>query len=255
MKFVQIGITILGGVLLFLFALPIVLKRICNIGNVTGIIIALFLLGYGVRVAQWNAWLQEIWQQSRAGKIILSILMGIAALISGIVIAETISLYRACHMPAPEAATVVVLGCKVNGERPSRTLQERIDAAYVYLDEHPDAKAVLSGGQGSDEGIAESECMERELVKRGIAKERLYQENRSTSTKENLAFSYEVIQKEHLNESIVLITSEFHAYRATQIAKAQGLQYGTYSARTAWWLLPTYYMRELYGILWQWICR
>ena len=37
-----------------------------------------------------------------------------------------------------------------------------------------------------------------------------------------------------------------------EIAEELGLEYTSVSASTAWWLLPTYYVRELYGILYQW---
>lgn len=253
MKLFHIIITAMGSLLFLVFLFPVLSKRIVNIGNITGLAVSLLIIWFGVRAAQWKEWIQKIWSSSLLGKAGITAAVGIVCLIVGIVVVESIAMYQAAYRTAPEDATVVVLGCKVNGDRPSLALQERIDAAALYLKKHPKAKAVLSGGKGADEGISEAECMERELIKRGIAKERLYQENQSTSTKENLKFSEKVIQSNHLNETIVLITSEFHAYRATQIAKAQGITYGTYSAHTAWWLFPTYYVRELYGVLWQWI--
>ena len=38
---------------------------------------------------------------------------------------------------------------------------------------------------------------------------------------------------------------------ASQIAKSLGFSVGAVSGHTAWWLFPTFYMRELYGILYQ----
>ena len=86
---------------------------------------------------------------------------------------------------APVSA-VIVLGAGVNGETPSLTLRTRIDAAAAYLEEHPDVPVVLSGGQGPGEAITEAECMRRALVRRGVDESRLYPEERSTSTQENL---------------------------------------------------------------------
>lgn len=248
MKLFHSVITATGCVFLLWFMIPVILKRICNIGNVTGMLVSLMLIWFGI---SGKVQVRQLWESGLPGKTGIIVAVIVVCLIAGIAILESIAMYRAAYQPAPEEATVVVLGCKVNGERPSLALQERIDAAAVYLKRHPMADAVLSGGKGDDEGISEAACMERELIKRGIEKERLYQEDRSTSTRENLAFSMEVIRKNHLNETTMLITSEFHAYRATQIAKAQGIPCGTYSAHTAWWLFPTYYVRELYGILWQ----
>ena len=90
---------------------------------------------------------------------------------------------------------IVVLGAKVNGTAPSRTLRERIDAAATYLHENPNTIAVVSGGQGSDEGISEAQCIYNGLVQRGIASERIWLEDQATSTWENLSFSMELIQE------------------------------------------------------------
>ena len=124
---------------------------------------------------------------------------------------------------APKDETVmIVLGCGVNGDRPSLMLTERLDAAYDYLNTHEEVVGILSGGQGKGENISEAECMYRYLTEKGIAKERLYKEERSTSTRENLLYS-------------------------------TGITPSAVCGKTAWWLLPTYYLRELYGIVFEWI--
>ena len=48
-------------------------------------------------------------------------------------------------------STVIVLGCAVHGDRPSRPLYQRINRAYKYLEENENAVAILSGGQGADD--------------------------------------------------------------------------------------------------------
>ena len=55
-----------------------------------------------------------------------------------------------CQAP-PENSTAIVLGAQVKPWGPSVILRGRIDAAKSYLDDSPNANAVLSGGQGSDE--------------------------------------------------------------------------------------------------------
>ena len=81
----------------------------------------------------------------------------------------------------------------------------------------------------------------------------IYKEDRSTSTEQNIAFSKEVIEENALNPNIAIVTSEYHSYRAGVIAEKQEMSYGTASGQTAIWLLPTYYVRELYAILAEWI--
>ena len=56
----------------------------------------------------------------------------------------------------PETACqyIIVLGAKVNGTEPSRTLKERIDAAVAYLNEHQESIAVE---------LETSEALEKDL--------------------------------------------------------------------------------------------
>ena len=166
---------------------------------------------------------------------------------------ETVFMVSAAVRPPEPQATVVVLGCRVYGERPSRMMVARLKAAKKYLDNNPESACILSGGQGADEDISEAECMYRYLVANGVSPDRLYKEDKSTSTRENLAFSKEIIEREGLNNNITIATNEFHEYRAQEIAKALGLESGAVSGVTEIWVLPTYYVRELYGILYEWI--
>ena len=109
--------------------------------------------------------------------------------------------------------------------------------------------AVLSGGQGPGEAVSEAECMRRELIRRGIAPERLYIEDASASTYENIVFSKRIIEQNGLPSDIVIITNGYHAFRASCIARDLGMRRGTYSACTALWMLPPFYVRELYAVL------
>lgn len=51
----------------------------------------------------------------------------------------------------------------------------------------------------------------------------------------------------------IIVTNEFHQYRAGIITKELGLSYGAVPAKTAPWLFPTYYAREFFGVLYEWI--
>ena len=52
---------------------------------------------------------------------------------------------------------------------------------------------MVSGGQGPGEEISEAECMYRWLVAKGIEASRIYKEDKSTSTEENIIFSEETL--------------------------------------------------------------
>lgn len=156
----------------------------------------------------------------------------------------------------------IVLGCHVKDGAPSRILGERIDAAYEYLTTHPQAVAVLSGGQGADEEISEAECMYRELTARGIDGARLYQEDMSTNTPTNLRNSRVLL--EELSEcsdtwseqqEIALITSDFHCYRGCLHAKQEGFAPTAYASHTAMPYVVPFYLREIVAVVYTWIFR
>lgn len=150
---------------------------------------------------------------------------------------------------------LVVLGAKVNGESPSFSLQDRIDCAYDYLSEHPDTIVIVSGGQGPDEGISEAQCMYNELTKMGIDGSRIWMENKSTSTRENLNFSLALIEEKTGSrpDTIGLLSSEYHIYRASLVAKECGVEAVGIPAPTRWFSLKiNYFLREV-AALWYYL--
>lgn len=241
-----------GIVCLILFLIPYVGFGILNIGNITGILLSLVLMGYMAFMPVIHKWTIRLWNKKKARLPMLAIGM-LAAIIAILAVVETGCMIGACAKPHASNATAIVLGCRVYGERASLSLLERLEAAYDYLIENPEADCIVSGGQGSDEAISEAECMYRWLVEQGIDESRIYKEDKSTSTEENIAFSKKIIEEEGLFQKVVIITSDYHSYRAGMIADAHGLVWGSEPGHTAIWLLPTYYVRELYAILAEWI--
>ncbi len=240
------------AVLTVWFIIPIVFSGIVNVGNLTGIAVfaALFLLIIYNEKA--SAFINKI-KAERLGKIALSAVCICLAIIVALTALETALMVSAAIKEPEPSSTVVVLGCRVYGERPSRMMVSRLKAAQKYLEENPESVCILSGGQGQDEDISEAECMYRYLVDKGIDPARLYKEDKSTSTRENLKFSKEIIERENLNPEIAIATNEFHEYRAQKIANSLDLDSAAVSGVTEIWVLPTYYVRELYGIIYEWI--
>ena len=178
--------------------------------------------------------------------------------------------------PAEDAEYVIVLGAQVRGEVPTLVLSARIRAAAEYLKEHPQAIAVASGGKGSGENISEAEAIRRGLVRLGIAEERILLEDQSTSTAENLRFSAEVIQRyersragevvasdgagtdastdtgnpiRFVSKEVVLVTNDFHVFRAVKLAKNLGYTDVTGLGATEFFAVTIqYYVREFFAI-------
>lgn len=246
-------ILILSGILgLIWFLTPYAVGRIMNLGNATGAVITVLMACYGVLFNKINQAVKKLYS-GKPGKVVLATVAGVVSAVILLAAVETAFMIKAATMKPSEDATVVVLGCRAYGSRPSIMLASRLDAAYDYLVEHPEAICIVSGGQGPDESIPEAECMYLYLTDRGIAPERIYQENQSTSTRENLLFSQEIIEAEGLNPEIAIVTNEYHEYRAGMVADALEMEHSAVSARTPLWLFPTYYIRELYGILYEWV--
>ena len=242
----------LAVVCFYWFALPLSLSVSLNLGNMMGMAVSVLLFLYGLLMP----WVHGILTKWRTHKVLKWVYRGILAAITGIVllvIVESTCMIVAANRKPESGATVVVLGCRVYGERASLSMVECLDAAYEYLIKHPESMCVLSGGQGDGENITEAECMYRYLVNKGIEESRLFKEEASTTTRENLLFSKQLIAEQNLHPVIAIATSEYHMYRAGMIANALDITWAAVPGKTAIWLFPTYYVRELYGILYEWI--
>ena len=191
-----------------------------------------------------------------AAKLLNTVLTSLLCLgLCVFVITEAVIIQASRGDTASDFTYLVVLGAKINGTSPSLSLSDRLDAAYDYLITHPNVIAVLSGGQGPDEEISEAQCMFHELTRRGIPAERLWLEEQATSTWENLQFSLGMIQEKtgELPETIGLLSSEYHLYRAGLFADAFGIKASLIPAHTSW---PTirlnYFIREAVAV-WKFI--
>ena len=235
------------GMLFFLFPLSF---RIVNAGNIAGFLFCLTLLGVSLFSAKLSGVLNAWWDR-KIGHILLSAL-GICFLL-GVLLCLALStcMIRAANKsPQEPPQAVIVLGCKVRGSVPSLMLSRRIRAAYTVLTEYPDAVCVASGGKGSDEEISEAECIARELQRMGISAERILIENQSASTSENLRFSKALLEDNGISGQLILVTDGYHECRAQYLAKHEGFQnLAAASAETSWYLLPTYWVREWFGLV------
>jgi uncharacterized SAM-binding protein YcdF (DUF218 family) len=145
---------------------------------------------------------------------------------------------------------VIVLGCKVNGNTPSRMLKRRLDSAVIYLNENEDVVCIVSGGKGEDEKISEAQAMKEYLVDKGIDEGRILTEDKSVNTLENIKNSVALLGGNGSGE-IAIITDGFHQYRAGYIAESFGYDAAAINAQTDFFnavLMPTYYIREWMAI-------
>lgn len=145
----------------------------------------------------------------------------------------------------------IVLGAGLRGEQPSLTLRNRLHAAAQYLEKHPEAQVVVSGGQGPGETLTEAEAMRRFLVDAGIAPGRIHLEDRALSTVQNLRFARAVISEKGGDPSgrINIISSDFHLFRVRMLARRLGMKTALIAAPTPWYLLPNTCIREYFALI------
>lgn len=188
----------------------------------------------------------------------LTFLRGIAALMT--ILFWILMLFIGCleikifsagrKAPKDDAKYVIILGAQVRGSVPSLVLNARINTAAEYLKTHPDAKAIASGGKGSGESISEAEAIKNGLLRLGITADRILMEAGSTSTKENLEFSKLFIPEGTKETEVVLVTNDFHVYRALLVAKKLGYENITGLGATDYFAVTIqYYIRESFAVV------
>ena len=128
-----------------------------------------------------------------------------------------------CHAEGMVGADyLIVLGAQWRASGPSKVLKYRLDKAVEYLKENPETMVIVSGGQGAGEPISEAEGMAGYLQQAGIAAERILEEDTSVNTYENLRNSAALLDKKE--NTVVIVTNNFHVFRAEKLAKGQGYQ-------------------------------
>lgn len=114
-----------------------------------------------------------------------------------------------------QADVIIVLGAGLRGERPSRILRMRLNAAIQAAKQSRKVPILVTGGKGRNEFISEAEAMQRYLLQQGIEPGRIIKEEKACNTYENLKFSHALLQKDKKVEGkILIVTSDFHWFFA-----------------------------------------
>lgn len=114
---------------------------------------------------------------------------------------------------------MIILGCQVKPWGPSVLLQDRLDEALDYLEDHPEMTVVVSGGQGRDEPMSEAQAMYEYLVAQGIDEDYILQEDQSYNTLENLTFTKKLLEEQGYDTDIdmVVVSNGFHLTRVRML--------------------------------------
>ncbi len=158
-------------------------------------------------------------------------------------------MFSAVQKTPPRNTPLLLLGARVYDDgKPSQSLRQRIEAAAAYLEENPQAICIATGGKGDDEPFSEALAEKRELVKLGIDESRIYLEDESHSTRENMVNAAKIAAENNLGSDFAVVTQEFHLFRALKLAESAGFKAYAVPARTSPMMLPSYYGRELLSL-------
>ncbi len=253
------------------FVFPSFVTHAVNIGTITGMGLGLIALFYGIWMGPVNSFICNAWHTA-IGKILEIFVLVVCAAILTLAIMCSVCMISACTTgrlsdssidsetstyasEENESRTVIVLGARVYENRLSTALKYRLDAAYDYLISHPQSACIVTGGQGDNEPCTEASLMYAYLIERGIEKERIYMEDESTDTLENIRYSIKIIKENNLNDDVAIVTSDYHIYRSLVYAEREGLDAVGVPAAVQWWIYPVSVVREMYGILEQWFLK
>lgn len=182
--------------------------------------------------------------------MIISCILGLILLCGAFFLSVQYLMVKEAHREDEEDIdALIILGAKVYGMKPSRSLRYRLDRALVYLKKHPETLVVVSGGQGDDEDVPEAFAMRDYLVKKGYDKENIVTEEKSTSTWENLLFSKTILDERLGDYKAMVVSNDYHLYRARMLAERMGIEVSTLSAKTPTDRLLLSRLREFFAIM------
>lgn len=148
---------------------------------------------------------------------------------------------------------IVVLGAGLLGSRVPPLLANRLDRALrLYRREQEAGRSpviVVTGGKGSDEHVSEAFAMSEYLFERGVPAEDVVLEDRATTTEENLRYSKKLLADRGLTGRVVAVTNNYHVFRTAVLSRKQGLRLQVIGAPTAWYFVPSAFLREFVALL------
>lgn len=137
----------------------------------------------------------------------------------------------------------------LDGGRISKLLSQRLDKAIdIYRKDPTPPILIPSGGKGSDEVVPEAEAMKQYLIEKGIPADMIIKEDQSATTFENLTNSKAIIDAREGSRYTVLVTSNYHVYRALRYCRKIGLRATGVGSKVAFYYWPSALIREFIAV-------
>ena len=123
------------------------------------------------------------------------------------------------YLELKDVDCIVVLGAGVWGDKPSPMLKDRLDKAIDLYKKHVAPKIIMSGDHGRKD-YDEVNIMKNYAIEKGVLSEDIFMDHAGFSTYDSIYRAKEIFKA----KKIVVVTQEYHLYRALYIAKKLGVQ-------------------------------
>lgn len=117
-------------------------------------------------------------------------------------------------------ATAIVLGAAVIGTKPSPVYAARIDHAVDLYREGRVQQVLLTGGRSPEDTLTEAASGAAYAMAKGVPESAILQEDRSRTTRENLANARKVLGQARL-QPVLIVSDPLHMRRAMAMAASE----------------------------------
>ncbi len=170
-----------------------------------------------------------------------SAVFGINAYVKHVGGGYIVSEEEACEMK--DVDCIIVLGCQVRSDKsPSDMLRDRLDHALMLYNGGASPKILMSGDHGREE-YDEVNAMKQYAVDRDVPSSDVFMDHAGFSTYETVYRAKEIFGCER----VIIVTQEYHLYRALYIAERLGLE--AYGVAADGYDYPGQTLREMREIL------
>lgn len=122
---------------------------------------------------------------------------------------------------AERGETAIVLGAAVIGERPLPVFAARLDHAARLYREGRAARVLVTGGRSPEDKLSEAAAGAAYLQALGVPAAAILLEDRSRTTRQNLANAAEVLGPDRA-KPVLIVSDPLHMRRAMALAAAEG---------------------------------
>ncbi len=224
--------------------------------NLLGILLSFLMVGGALLLYAFDFSVRGSAREVMLWNLVLNLASAVylyfECMLIGAIIADSIA---ARYEPEHDKDVIIILGCGIRKDgSPSPLLRGRIDRAIAFAEKQKETSGkevifVTSGGQGPDEVISESASMKRYLMEHGIPEKRIVEEDRSSSTFENMRYSKEKILAIKPDAKVAFSTTNYHVFRGGLYARRVKMRAQGMGSDTKWYFWPNASVREFIGLL------